>query len=31
MIPGEFQLKSGDIELCAGRTSITRSVANTGD
>lgn len=31
MIPGEYQLKSDDIELCAGRDSITLSVANTGD
>ncbi|MBQ0832979.1 urease subunit beta [Marinobacter sp.] len=31
MIPGEYQLKSEDIELCVGRESITMSVANTGD
>ncbi|MBM7456250.1 urease subunit beta [Oceanisphaera litoralis] len=31
MIPGEYQLQSGDIELCAGRNSITMSVANSGD
>ncbi len=31
MIPGEYQLKSDDIELCAGRVSISICVANTGD
>ncbi|SEK65113.1 urease subunit beta [Colwellia chukchiensis] len=31
MIPGEYQLQSGDIELCVGRESISISVANTGD
>lgn len=31
MIPGEYQLKSEDIELCADRVSITINVANTGD
>ncbi|MBU3824606.1 MAG: urease subunit beta [Candidatus Oceanisphaera merdipullorum] len=31
MIPGEYQLKSDDIELCVGRVSINISVANTGD
>ena len=31
MIPGEYQLKDGDIELCAGRERITVDVANTGD
>ena len=31
MIPGEYQLKDGDIELCAGRERITLDVANTGD
>jgi len=31
MIPGEYQLKNGDIELCAGRERITLEVANTGD
>jgi urease subunit beta len=31
MIPGEYQLKDGDIELCAGRERITVEVANTGD
>lgn len=31
MIPGEYQLKSEDIELCVGRESITMNVANTGD
>jgi urease subunit beta len=31
MIPGEYQLKEGDIELCAGRERITVEVANTGD
>ncbi|WP_299186781.1 urease subunit beta [uncultured Psychrobacter sp.] len=31
MIPGEYQLKSDDIELCANRESITINVANTGD
>ncbi len=31
MIPGEVFPKSGDIELNAGRKSVTVSVANTGD
>lgn len=31
MIPGEYQLQDGDIELCAGRERITVDVANTGD
>ncbi len=31
MIPGEYQLKDGDIELCAGRPRVTLEVANTGD
>ncbi|WP_043532361.1 urease subunit beta [Litchfieldella xinjiangensis] len=31
MIPGEYQLKDGEIELCAGRERITVDVANTGD
>ena len=31
MIPGEYQLQDGDIELCAGLERITVEVANTGD
>lgn len=31
MIPGEYQLQDGEIELCAGRERITVDVANTGD
>nr|WP_289143361.1 urease subunit beta [uncultured Halomonas sp.] len=31
MIPGEYQLKDGDIELCEGRERIQIDVANTGD
>ncbi len=31
MIPGEYQLKDGDIELCEGRQRITIEVGNTGD
>lgn len=31
MIPGEYKLKAGDIELCVGRERITVNVANTGD
>lgn len=31
MIPGEYQLKDGDIELCAGRERIELDVSNTGD
>ncbi|ERP90549.1 urease subunit beta [Marinobacter sp. ES-1] len=31
MIPGEYQLKDGDIELCAGRERVQLDVANTGD
>jgi urease subunit beta len=31
MIPGEVLPKSGDLELNKGRTSVTVSVANTGD
>ena len=31
MIPGELQTAIGDIELNAGRATVTLSVANTGD
>ena len=31
MIPGEYQIKDGDIELCEGRPTISVHVANTGD
>lgn len=31
MIPGEYQLKAGDITLCEGRARLTLEVANTGD
>ena len=31
MIPGEYQIQPGDIELNAGRRTITLSVANSGD
>ncbi|QBM16063.1 urease subunit beta [Marinobacter sp. JH2] len=31
MTPGEYQIRDGDIELCAGRERITLDVANTGD
>ena len=31
MIPGQYQLQEGDIELCAGRERITVEVTNTGD
>ena len=31
MIPGEILVAEGDIELNAGRESITLAVANTGD
>ena len=31
MIPGELFIKSGDIELNAGRKTVTLTVANTGD
>ena len=31
MIPGEYQLQDGEIELCEGRERITVTVANTGD
>jgi urease subunit beta len=31
MIPGEMQVKSGEIELNAGRTTVQLSVANSGD
>jgi urease subunit beta len=31
MIPGEIITKPGDIELNAGRATITLNVANTGD
>lgn len=31
MIPGEYQLKNDDIDLCVGREPITLTVANTGD
>jgi urease subunit beta len=30
MIPGEFFIKDGEIELNKGRNSVTLSVANTG-
>ncbi len=30
MIPGQYQLQEGDIELCAGRERISVEVANTG-
>jgi len=31
MIPGEFFIQSGEIELNKGRRSVTLSVANSGD
>ena len=31
MIPGEYDIKAGDIELNVGRAVITLTVANTGD
>ena len=31
MIPGEYFIQNGDIELNKGRKTITLSVANTGD
>lgn len=31
MIPGEYKIESGEIELNAGCSTITISVANTGD
>ena len=31
MIPGEMRIESGEIELNAGRRTITLAVANTGD
>jgi urease subunit beta len=31
MIPGEILVASGDIELNAGRATLTLTVANTGD
>jgi urease subunit beta len=31
MIPGELLVEAGDIELNAGRTTVTVMVANTGD
>ena len=31
MIPGEFFIKDGEIELNAGRKTVTLSVTNTGD
>jgi urease subunit beta len=31
MIPGEMFIKDGDIELNAGRASVTITVSNTGD
>jgi urease subunit beta len=31
MIPGEYFIKDGDIELNKGRKTVTLSVANTGD
>ena len=31
MIPGEYQLQQGEIELNAGRGTLTLTVANTGD
>jgi urease subunit beta len=31
MIPGEFFIKDGDIELNKGRKTLTLTVANTGD
>ena len=31
MIPGEYQIQDGDIELNAGRRTLTLCVANSGD
>ncbi|MBZ0138236.1 MAG: urease subunit beta [Pseudorhodoplanes sp.] len=31
MIPGEYFIKDGEIELNAGRRTLTLSVSNTGD
>ena len=31
MIPGEMFIKDGDIEINKGRTTVTLTVANTGD
>src|SRR4029079_15575411 len=31
MIPGEFFIKDGDIEINKGRETVTLSVANSGD
>ncbi|MGB0128796.1 MAG: urease subunit beta [Rhodocyclaceae bacterium] len=31
MIPGEIQAADGDIELNAGRPTVTLTIANTGD
>ncbi|WP_028241774.1 urease subunit beta [Stutzerimonas azotifigens] len=31
MIPGEYQIQDGDIELNAGRRTLTLTVANSGD
>src|ERR1700747_1352495 len=31
MIPGEMFIKDGDVELNAGRASVTITVSNTGD
>jgi urease subunit beta len=31
MIPGEFQIQPGDIELNVGRRTVSLSVANSGD
>ncbi|AOE87702.1 urease subunit beta [Pseudomonas sp. TCU-HL1] len=31
MIPGEYQIQDGEIELNAGRHTLSLSVANTGD
>ena len=31
MIPGEYAIQPGDIELNVGRATVTLSVANTGD
>ena len=31
MIPGEFLIEAGEIELNAGRATVTLTVANTGD
>jgi urease subunit beta len=31
MIPGEYQIQDGDIELNAGRRTLSLSVANSGD